>query len=62
LYGNYWNIGGKNIDDVKIVDVDAEPDTDAVFLSTSDKSFEHGKVGKYIRSVFTEPCVYEESR
>ena len=62
LYGNYWNIGGKNIDDVKIVDLDAEPDTDAVFLSTSDKSFEHGKVGEYIRSVFAEPCVYEESR
>lgn len=60
LYGNYWDIGGENIKDCKIINVDIEPDEDAVFLSTSETSFAVGKVGEYIRSQFTEKCEYEE--
>lgn len=59
LYGNYWNIGGEQLTDCKIVKKDIEPSEDAVFLSTSEASFAHGKVGEYIRSQFTEECEYE---
>lgn len=58
-YGNYWNVGKMNKPDVKEVRADAEPDKRLKIISTSDKSFREGKVGEYIRSVFTEPCRYE---
>lgn len=59
LYGNYWNIGGKNVPDVKVL-VDKDYSTETAFLSTSDKSFEKGLVGEYIRNKFNEPSKYEE--
>lgn len=59
LYGNYWDIGGEQLTDCKIIKKDIEPDKDAPFLSTSEGSFANGKIGEYIRSVFTEKCEYE---
>lgn len=59
LYGNYWSIGGVEHNDVKIYLQNEEPDPESVWLSTSDLSFSRGRVGEYIRSVFTEESVYE---
>ena len=58
-YGNYYQIGGEPQRDCKILNlVDCPPD-DRPFVSTSDKSFRSGNVGKCIRSKFCEPCRYE---
>lgn len=59
IYGNYNNIKGTEIKDCKIASAEREPDPEAVFLSTTDDSFERGKAGKFIRERFTEPCRYE---
>ena len=59
LYGNYWRIGGTIIDDVKIQNNDDIPGKGWRFVSTSDGSFIHGRVGDYIREQFKEPTKYE---
>lgn len=59
LYGNYWNVGGVDRSDVKIVRPDQEPDPDSDWLSTSDGSFRFGKVGEYIKAQFQEASEYE---
>lgn len=59
LYGNYYNVGGVQMKDCKIIGLDEAPSKDAFYLSTSDESFAGGKVGEYIRSVFTEPSRFE---
>lgn len=59
LYGNYWNVGGRNHKDVKIYEPDEIPDPKADWLSTSDMSFRKGKVGIYIRDVFGKAGQYE---
>lgn len=59
LYGNYWRIGGTLMDDVKIQNNDDIPGKDWRFVSTSDGSFRHGRVGDYIRGQFKEPSRYE---
>ena len=59
LYGNYWDIGGRQMADVKITD-SRQPNKNATFLSTSDHSFEKCAVGEYIRSKFSEKCEYEK--
>lgn len=58
VYGNYWNVGGRQMADVKITD-SRQPDKNATFISTSEHSFEKCAVGEYIRSVFGEKCEYE---
>lgn len=60
LYGNMWEIGGINRQDVKIFDVNEAPDPESDLLSTSDTSFREGLVGEFIRSRFPEPCRYEK--
>lgn len=59
LYGNYWNVGGITVQDVKIYDDNDLPEAGQTFLSTSDGSFRNGKVGEYIRKRFTEPSKWE---
>lgn len=59
LYGNIFDVGGISQPDVKIFHVEDEP-TDTTFLSTTETSFETGKVGEYIRSQFPEKCRYED--
>lgn len=58
FYGNYWGVGGQQIDDVKISD-GRSPTGQEVFLSTSDGSFRRYEVGRYIRARFPDPCEYE---
>lgn len=61
-YGNYYELGGVLIPDVKIFDTESlpHPDMHNVFLSTSDKSFAEGAVGEYIRRKFVDQCKYEQ--
>lgn len=58
IYGNIYKVGGVNRKDVKVLSHTEVP-KNSVFLSTTDSSFDDGKVGEYIRSVFTEPSRFE---
>ena len=58
LYGNYWDIGGEIMKDVKVRGRGEVP-PDPRYLSTDDTSFEKGPAGIYIRNQFPEPCKYE---
>lgn len=59
VYGNRWNVGGVLVGNCKIKDIHEEPDPVAVYLSTSNGSFERGKVGEYIREMFPERSRFE---
>lgn len=59
LYGNSCEIGGAGHEDVKIMGPSETPSPDADWLSTSDRSFSCGDVGRYIREQFKEKCEYE---
>ena len=61
LYGNYAEIGGIAMQDVKITAPEAAPTGEEQMLSTSDRSWKDGKVGEYIREQFKEPCKYERA-
>ena len=56
-YGNYFNIGGTEHNDVKI-DSKTKLYKDGDYLSTNDKSFA-GAVGEQIKGIFNEKCRYE---
>lgn len=60
IYGNYCQLGGKLIDDVKIVNNNEMPKEDCILLSTNEQSFANGKVGQFIKDRFPEPCKYEK--
>ena len=63
LYGNYIEGGvERQIKDgkVKLTLLSDEPSGNEVFLSTNDRSFQYGAVGKYIRERFNYPCKYEK--
>jgi hypothetical protein len=60
IYGNYYNLGGRRMRDVKILSSSTRPKGDEKFLSTIAKSFECGKVGDYIRQQFPDKSKYEE--
>ena len=60
LYGNYWQIGGEDMADVKIHKQHELPGEDARYVSTADMSFKYGEVGRYIRQTFSRPSRYEE--
>lgn len=60
LYGNYWQIGGIDRQDMKIKELSASDWEDWEFLSTSDKSFREGEVGKYLRDKFKEKSRFEK--
>lgn len=61
LYGNFYNIGGEKIEDVKILGNGHKPHLmeESPFLSTQDDSFGKSEVGEFIRSQFPEPSHYE---
>ncbi len=59
LYGNVLRVGGLVVDDCKIYDTLTKPNPSATFLSTTDRSFHRGEVGKYIRKTFQVACPYE---
>ncbi len=60
LYCNTFVKGGIQRPDVKIYDNERIPEEDWEFVSTSDKSFIKGQVGKYIRKEFKKKCEYEK--
>ena len=57
-YANYFKVGGKQSTDFKIDDID-KTYKDKDYLSTNDKSFTYGVVGKQIRDMFNKKCKYE---
>ena len=61
-YGNYYGLARSIQPDVKIYDCEStfDPDIHNVFLSTSDRSFNRGRVGDYIRREFNTPSKYED--
>lgn len=58
LYGNYWQVGGVECDDVKVYDTKTRPQ-DAALLSTDDFTFAYGNVGKLIRGRFRAKSRFE---
>lgn len=61
LYGNHHRIGGVVINDVKIQDCNQVPTGDEILLSTNDRSFRAGEVGRYLRDRFNTECRYERT-
>lgn len=59
LYGNDQEIEFIDRRDVKVYTLDSVPE-DPDFVSTSNKTFEYGIIGKYIRDQFRASCRYEE--
>lgn len=58
LYGNYYEIGGVQMDDVKVYQTQGYFDRGSTFLSSSDESW-NGVVGEFIKSKFREKSRYE---
>jgi len=61
MYGNYYKLGGKRIEDVKIINDDQAITYDQRFLSTSDESYSHGKVGAYLRKKFAKVLIFSHA-
>ena len=57
-YGNFHQVGGVQVKDVKIKRA-GMPGDKQTFVSTSDASFKHQQVGKWIRRRFPNPSPYE---
>ena len=60
IYANYVELGGEEIQDVKITSKD-KLYKGGIYLSTEDKAFNDGLVGKQIRDKFPDSCKYERS-
>lgn len=60
LYSNMWEPEHCQRNDVKIYDINAFPNFQIDLLSTTDRSFSRGKVGRYIRNYFKEKSIYEK--
>ena len=58
VYGNITQEPTIEHKDVKVYDLESVPE-DADFLSTNDNTFKKGRVGEYIRGVFSTPTKYE---
>ena len=59
VYGNYFQIGGTDHRDFKIDSLTKTYKT-GNYLSTNDKSFSCGEVGKQIKDIFNQKCKYEK--
>lgn len=59
-YGNYYEIDCRYMKDVKVYDLETIPDTP--YISTTDVSFQKGKVGIFLRKYFNQPCDYEKPK
>ena len=57
LYGNYFKIECKFMEDVKVYDLQTIPDTP--YISTTDAAFKEGKVGVFLKKYFNKPSRYE---
>lgn len=58
LYGNYYNIAHDTMNDCKIVSL-GKRYKGGCYLSTDDKTFKDGIVGRQIRERFPDKCKYE---
>lgn len=59
IYGNLYKIAKKQMDDVKIITLDKEPDPNWYYTSTVDSSFISGAVGAYVKARFEKMCKCE---
>ena len=59
-YGNFYEIECRYMKDVKVYDLETIPDTP--YISTTDVSFQKGKVGIFLRKYFNQPCDYEKPK
>lgn len=59
LYGNFWDVGGEEMADVKTSVREHKPKTGRPFISSNDSSFNDGATGDYIKAMFNERCRYE---
>lgn len=59
LYGNYWNIGGIDMKDMKILRNNNIPE-DATYLSSDDNAFMTSEIGRYVRKQFKDKGKYEK--
>lgn len=59
LYGNYWKIGGKDVNDVKIWDLFEYPSEEAEMLSSNDATWAHGVIGRFVREKFPDRSRFE---
>lgn len=62
LYGNYWELGGENQRDMKImtVDYDINKIIDWPFVSTEDISWRIGTIGDFLRNRFNQKGRFEQ--
>lgn len=60
IYANYANLGGEEMADVKITSKN-KLYKGGIYLSTEDKAFNEGLVGKQIKEHFPDCCKYERS-
>lgn len=61
LYGNYYHIGGKKMNDVKVFDGKLDFDKESVFLSSDDGIwYKQNELRKYIEDKFRKPSKYEK--
>lgn len=60
LYCNTFGIKGVQRKDIKIYDNENVPEKDWDFVSTTNDSFEKGKVGEYLRKKFNKKSKYEK--
>lgn len=61
IYGNYWNIGGVEMKDMKILWTNQKIDDNAPYLSSDDASFMSREIGRYVREKFKERSEYEKA-
>ena len=59
VYGNYFKVGGVDHRDFKIDSV-SKVWSKGEYLSTNDKSFNYGKVGEQLKTIFKQKCQYEK--
>lgn len=57
LYGNYVNYGGENVEDYKIQK--PKETTENIFVSTNDRVFNSGIIGKKIREILPDKSHFE---
>lgn len=61
VYGNYYQIGGEPVNDVKVIKENQDIPFDQQFLSSSDEAFENGSVGVYLRKKFAKVLVFSHA-
>jgi hypothetical protein len=59
FYANYYNLGGVDAPDCKVFSLRPDYHYEGEYLSTDDRTFRLGKVGRDIRAEFSEPSEFE---